>query len=134
MIVLIKEIVEYLLEKKDEGIDVDAELIDIVRLYLLNYLCHCCTSEDKQAAADMIIDIIRIIGCNPVMKPYPYSLYGCLAWSYNDQNKHEVERIFRSMKDIDGMQCMPNPDDILRHNEGEYKTILKRFAKNDMHI
>ena len=125
MITLIKEVVEYLLEKNDEGSHNDAELIDIIRLYLLPALC----KTDKQHAADMIIDIVRTLGYNPVIKPSPYSLYGCLAWAYNDDNKEEVDRVIQSMKGVCA-PCIANEDDFRRHcvGQSEYNTALSKFV------
>jgi hypothetical protein len=67
----------------------------------------------KREAADLIVDIIVCLGCNPVMIPEPYSLYGCLAWEYNEYNKTEIDYIITNMKRICD-DCTLNEYDLAR--------------------
>jgi hypothetical protein len=110
---LIAEIVEYLLdrheERKSDNEGCKDELVDVIRLHLL----HSLQTSMKQEAAQLIVDIIVCLGCNPVMVPEPYSLYGCLEWECNEHNKTEVEYIMTHMKRICG-SCTLNEYDIAR--------------------
>ena len=110
---LIAEIVEYLLdrfdEKRSENEACKAELVDVMRLHLLRSL----QTSIKREAADLIVDIIVCLGCNPVMVPEPYSLYGCLEHEYNEYNKNEIDYIISHMKGICG-PCTLNEHDMTR--------------------